>query len=97
MADTQKTSSGEKTGLLKRRINLPVKGKLAKNVRAPKPIRAAGGYFVGAYRELRQVQWPNRRATWGLTLAVMVFTLVLAGFILGLDFGFEQLFKRILL
>ncbi len=80
-----------------RRINLPGGGWLAKNIRAPRPLRAVGGYFAGAYRELREVKWPTRRATWGLTLAVIVFTVVLAIVILLLDVGFEQLFKRIIL
>lgn len=90
--------SKKKRGLLKRRVTLfPAKGHLAKNVRAPKPLRAIGGYFVGSFKELREVQWPNRRATWGLTLAVIIFSAVIAAFILGLDFIFELLFKRIIL
>jgi preprotein translocase SecE subunit len=96
VAESSKT---EKTRgkLLQRRINLPIKGKLAKNARAPKWLRAIGGYFVGSFMELRAVQWPNRKATWSLTLAVIIFTVVLAGLILGLDYLFEQLFKRIIL
>ena len=42
-----------------------------------KPFRAIGGYFAGAWVELRQVRWPNRRATWSLTLAVILFPLSL--------------------
>jgi preprotein translocase SecE subunit len=83
--------------LLDRSVNLPVKGKLAKNVRAPKWLRAIVGYFVESFKELGRVQWPNRRATWSLTLAVIIFTLVIAALILGLDYAFEQLFKRIIL
>lgn len=83
--------------LLQRRVNLPVKGSLAKNVHAPKWLRAVGVYFVGSFIELREVQWPNRKATWSLTLAVIVFTLIISGLILGLDYIFEQLFKRVIL
>lgn len=83
--------------LLNRRVNLPVKGGLAKNVRAPKWLRTIVGYFIDSFKELGLVQWPNRRATWSLTLAVIIFTLVIAGLILGLDYAFEQLFKRIIL
>lgn len=61
------------------------------------PIRAIGGYFKGAWQELRQVRWPNRAATWGLTLAVILFSLFFAGIILGLDTAFSYLFKEILL
>lgn len=83
--------------LLGKRINLPGRGKLAKSVHLPKPIRAIGAYFVNSWRELRQVNWPTRKATWGMTLAVILFTFVLAAIILLLDIGFEQLFKRIIL
>lgn len=96
MAEGSKTDK-TRTKLLQRRINLPVKGRLAKNVHAPKWLRAIGGYFGGSFSELRQVQWPNRKATWSLTFAVIMFTLVIAGLILGLDSVFEQLFKRIIL
>ena len=33
-----------------------------------------GAYFAGAWKELRQVRWPNRKATWALTGAVIVFS-----------------------
>ncbi len=87
----------KKRGVLKKRVNISGKGKLARGVSMPRWIRAIGGYFYGSWRELREVSWPTRRATWGMTLAVMVFTVVLAVFILLLDIGFEQLFKRIIL
>lgn len=61
------------------------------------PIRAIGGYFKGAWQELRLVHWPNRSATWGLTLAVILFSLFFAGIILGLDTAFSYLFKEIIL
>ena len=64
---------------------------------APRWLRAIGGYFKGAWQELRLVRWPNRRATWGLTLAVILFSLFFAAMILGLDTLFHYLFKEILL
>jgi len=65
--------------------------------RAPSWIRAFGGYFKGAWEELREVRWTNRRATWSLTLAVIAFSAFFAGLILGLDTLFQYLFKEILL
>jgi preprotein translocase SecE subunit len=62
-----------------------------------KPFRAFGGYFKGAWVELRQVRWPDRRATWSLTFAVMVFSLFFALVITGLDALFSYLFKEVLL
>lgn len=61
------------------------------------PFRAVGGYFKGAWQELRLVRWPDRPATWGLTVAVILFSLFFAGLILGLDTAFSYLFKEILL
>lgn len=95
--EATKTKETDRKSPLKREVKLPAKGKLGRKVRAPKWLRAIGGYFVGSWRELKEVRWPTRRATWGLTLAVLVFTAVIAAFILTLDFGFEQLFKRIIL
>jgi len=62
-----------------------------------KPFRAFGGYFKGAWVELRQVRWPNRASTWSLTLAVMIFSLFFALVITGLDYVFSYLFKEVLL
>lgn len=60
------------------------------------PLVAMGGYFVGAWQELRQVRWPNRRATWSLTLAMLAFTAFFVVFILLLDALFKYLFQLIL-
>jgi len=77
------------------------KPKVAKADKKPsawtKPFRAIGGYFKGAWVELRQVRWPNRRATWSLTLAVIIFSLFFALVIVGLDAIFSYLFKEVLL
>lgn len=91
-------AKGDKNeSVLQKRVDLPAKGKLGKSVRIPRWIRAIGRYFAGSWRELRQVTWPTRKATWGMTFAVIVFTLAIAVVILLLDIGFEELFKRILL
>jgi preprotein translocase SecE subunit len=60
------------------------------------PITAIGGYFAGAWYELRQVRWPNRKATWSLTLAVLAFTAFFMVLILLLDALFKYLFELIL-
>lgn len=54
------------------------------------------GYFIGAWRELKQVHWPTRKATWGLTLAVLAFTAFFVIFILLLDIVFKYLFEQLL-
>jgi len=55
-----------------------------------------GGYFKGSWQELRQVRWPDRKATWGLTVAVLLFTLFFVVLIVLLDAGFTLLFDLIL-
>ena len=54
------------------------------------------GYFTGAWYELRQVHWPTRRATWGLTGAVLAFSAFFVVFILILDAIFKYVFETIL-
>lgn len=66
-------------------------GKRGKN-----PLRPVAEYFGGAWYELKQVRWPNRRATWGMTMAVLGFTAVFVVLILLLDALFKYLFQLIL-
>lgn len=65
--------------------------------RAPKLLRAPAGYFAGSWQELRQTTWPTRRAAWGLTLAVIIFTAAMMGFMVVIDYLFDLLFKQLVL
>lgn len=58
------------------------------------PFRGIKHYFTGSWRELRQVRWPNRKQTWALTLAVILFSLFFGVLIFLLDAGFTLLFKK---
>jgi preprotein translocase subunit SecE len=60
------------------------------------PFVALGIYFKGAWYELKQVSWPNRKATWSLTAALLVFTAFFVVMILLLDALFKYLFELIL-
>lgn len=60
------------------------------------PIFALGRYFKGAWYELRQVRWPDRKASWSLTGAVLLFTGLFVVLILLLDLLFKYLFELIL-
>ncbi len=62
-----------------------------------KPIFATGRYIRNSWYELRQVRWTNRRATWGLTLAVILFSVFFATFILLFDWIFNWLIKEVIL
>lgn len=55
-----------------------------------------GGYFKGAWVELRQVRWPNRKATWALTLAVIIFSIFFMVLITLLDTFFKWIFEIII-
>jgi preprotein translocase subunit SecE len=60
------------------------------------PLAAIGGYFKGAWYELRQVRWPDRKATWSMTGALLLFTAFFIVLILLLDLGFQYLFKLLI-
>ncbi|NTW61750.1 preprotein translocase subunit SecE [Candidatus Saccharibacteria bacterium] len=61
-----------------------------------KVLRPAGGYFKGSWQELRQVYWPNRKATWSMTLAVILFSGFFFIMIVLLDDLFAWLFKQVI-
>lgn len=61
-----------------------------------RPFVLIGGYFKGAWAELQLVRWPNRRATWSLTGAVLLFSAFFVVLILLLDALFKYLFEIIL-
>lgn len=63
---------------------------------AGRPFRGIGAYFAGAWRELREVRWPTRSQTWGMTGALIGFTAVFVVLILLLDALFKYLFELIL-
>ncbi|MFZ1258430.1 MAG: preprotein translocase subunit SecE [Candidatus Saccharimonas sp.] len=64
--------------------------------RVKNPLAPLVRYVKGSWYELRQVRWPDRRSTWGMTGALLVFTLFFVVVILLLDAGFQQLFKLII-
>lgn len=64
---------------------------------AASPVVGTGRYIKGSWDEIRQVRWPSRKATWGMTLAVILFTAFFSIVILLLDGLFQMLFKQFLL
>ena len=53
-------------------------------------------YLRDSWRELRQVRWPNAKATWKMVLAVFVYTALFVVIIFLLDLFFTWLFNIIL-
>lgn len=68
------------------------KPKKQATTKTPKKV----GYFKGAWLELKQVRWPNRKSTWSMTLAVIIFTIFITALVLLLDAGFKFLFDFII-
>ena len=61
-----------------------------------RPFVYLGRYIRDSWRELRQVRWPNRKATWKMVLAVLVYTALFVVLISLLDLFFTWLFNLIL-
>ena len=80
----------------------PTKGTEPKKRKKPsakgvlRPFALIGGYFKGAWQELKQVRWPTRRATWSLTGAVILYSAFFVVVVLLLDALFKYLFELIL-
>lgn len=61
-----------------------------------RPFVALGRYLRDSWREIRQVRWPNRKATWKMTLAVLAYCAIFMAFILILDALFTFVFEKLL-
>jgi preprotein translocase SecE subunit len=91
-----------------RPVTAPV-GKASRQVTGSKPFRLLSKpfrwigkilfpkYFRNSWRELRLVKWPSLRESRRLTLAVIIFAVVISGTIAIVDYGLDKLFRDILL
>ncbi len=61
-----------------------------------RPFCAFGRYLRDSWRELRQVRWPNRKATWKMVIAVLVYTILFVVILTLLDMLFQFVFNLIL-
>ena len=61
-----------------------------------RPFVAFGRYLRDSWREIRQVRWPNRKATWKMVLAVLVYTAIFILLISLLDMLFTWLSSLII-
>lgn len=61
-----------------------------------RPIVYLWRYIRDSWAELRQVRWPNRKTTWKMVLAVLVYTALFMIIIALLDLFFSWLFGLIL-
>lgn len=105
-SDDSESAAKAKTSTVKKTAKVPAKkivkaktatvSEPATGKRRRGPLVAMRDYFVGSWHELRQVRWPNRKQTWALTLAVLLFSLFLGVLIFLLDAGFTMLFKKVI-
>lgn len=103
---TKKSSSqstAKKTVAVAKDVSKKTKTAAAASKVKPKKTRskynllaAFWDYLKGAWYELTQVRWPNRRETWGMTIAVILFSAFFVALILGLDAIYKYLFDFIL-
>ncbi len=61
-----------------------------------RPFVYLGRYIRDSWRELRQVRWPNRKTTWKMVLAVIIYAALFMVIISLLDLFFSWLFELIL-
>ncbi len=61
-----------------------------------RPFVALFKYLRDSWREIRQVRWPNHKATWKMVLAVLAYTALFVAIISLLDLLFRWLSGLIL-
>ena len=53
-------------------------------------------YIRDSWREIRQVRWPSRKATWKLFFAILIYTVLFIALIMLLDALFAWIFKTVI-
>ena len=86
---SKKPTTTQSTGKVSSLKKSAISAKTQTVKKKPGVLYAVTGYFKGAWHELKLVRWPTRSATWAMTAAVLLFTLVFVALILLLDTGFN--------
>ena len=61
-----------------------------------KPFAALGRSIRDSWREIRQVRWPNRKATWKLVGAIFIYSAFFIILVMLLDALFNFIFSKII-
>lgn len=103
--ESAKNTAGKPAKISKTDKRLNKQAKTPKNQGDEKPLKsvfilarpfvALGRYLRNSWRELRMVRWPSRKATWKMTLAVLVYCAIFIVFIVLLDMLFTFIFNLI--
>ena len=71
--------------------------KLAKSKeRAPRQRTGVIGFLVSCWAELKKVQWPDRDTLIQASLVTLIFVVIAAAYLGGLDLIFSEVMQRIL-
>lgn len=97
---TKKEKAPKKKNVAENKSAAKKKNEISKSAKPRKNnkgfFKKLGNYFKGSWQELKKVQWPDRKATWSLTIAVLVFTAFFMVVILLIDILFQELFNILL-
>ena len=81
-------------------ISQAMSGKAEKVATEPTEKRRIGTriaeYLKGSWHELTLVRWPDRKSTWKMTGALVVFTAFFGVIILLFDYAFQYIFKLLI-
>lgn len=92
--EKQKAKEARKAEKAEKKTNKEAEGK--KVFILFRPFVAFFRYLRDSWHEIRQVRWPNRKATWKMVLAVLIYTALFIVLISLLDLFFKWLFGLIL-
>lgn len=93
---TEKAKRAKAKEVEKKIDDKPKKSKEKKPFILFRPFVALWRYLRDSWLELRQVRWPNRKTTWKMVLAVVVYSALFMIIISLLDLLFSWLFGLIL-
>ena len=96
MAHITKIKAGEPSKKAEKIAEKIEKPKVKKPFVLFRPFIAIGRYFKESWQEIRQVRWPNRKATWKMVLAVIIYAAIFVAFLMALDALFSLIFNQIL-
>ncbi len=91
-----KNSESKKTKIAAKKAEIAADKDAKKSLKKAEGKDKKVGYFRGAFRELRQVRWPNRKETWKMTLSVIIYVVILAVAIMLLDALLQLIFNQLL-
>lgn len=93
---TRIKAGGKKAKKAKASPKKTIAAQKTKTAKHQNPLRAFGSYIKASFQEIRLVKWPNRRETWAMTLAVIVYSLLMIAIVLLFDNLYNWLFKLVI-